>query len=113
MSHLKNLQNLDKELAAAVEMVVKVYGVDPKTIMSNRQDRIASQARFAVWYILFTTYNRSSALIADIFDKDHTTVLHGIQRAKDLKIPTEIDNHFSGQPVEKTKSRGDKKVDKV
>lgn len=68
--------------------VSDLTGVSVKDLKSKRRtDRIA-RARFLIWFIAHRE-GMSLMQIARAFDRDHTTILHGIQReqaARDAEV---------------------------
>ena len=61
--------------------VSDLTGVSVKDLMSKRRtDRIA-RARFLIWFIA-QREGMSLTQIARAFDRDHTTILHGIQQER-------------------------------
>lgn len=66
------------------------YNLKSNMFSSRVRRRVNSEARFAVWYLLYFIYNLSSLEIGRLYGYDHTTVLHGIKRAQDIGIDKEL-----------------------
>ena len=73
-----------------------LYGVTVAELLGPSKDRRLSWPRFAVWAALCQMRGEgteglaySTTMIARVFDRDHTTIIHGIRRAKELglKLP--------------------------
>jgi chromosomal replication initiation ATPase DnaA len=63
-----------------VSMVAEKENVIEHTIMSDRRNASIVHARYVAFYLIYTLTNFSMPAIGRMFDKDHTTILHGIRR---------------------------------
>ena len=58
-------------------------GVSPRIVMGRSRERSVANVRHAIMHRLHN-YGLSACEIGRIMDRDHTTVLHGIQRVSGL-----------------------------
>lgn len=90
MSNILFSKTHQKALLTIEDFVNLKYGLKPGQMYeSNRRQGIA-HARFTAYYILNKVYGLNLPQIADIFKKDHTTVMHGIQVIDDRGWSAEI-----------------------
>ncbi len=75
-----------------ISEVSKTFSVSEKDIISKRKTAQVAFARQVAMYIARETTELSYKAIGDSFGKDHTTVLHNVQK---------IENHLSGNPFDK------------
>ncbi len=75
-----------------VSEVSKTFSVSEKDIISKRKTAQVAFARQVAMYIARETTELSYKAIGDSFGKDHTTVLHNVQK---------IENHLSSNPFDK------------
>ena len=68
-----------------VRRIALDHCVSVKEIMSPNQQRHVAHARFAA-YVALRDRGLSMPQIGRFFKRDHTTVLHGIRRAKELGL---------------------------
>ena len=69
----------------AVETVAAVFDVSPQRITGPQRMKAICRARFAAYLVMYETCPVSTTQIGRALgDRDHTTVLHGIGRAKAL-----------------------------
>ena len=68
-----------------VRMIAFNHCVSVKAIMSPNQERRVAHARFAA-YVALRDRGLSLPQIGHFFKRDHTTVLHGLRRAKELGL---------------------------
>ena len=66
--------------------VAKHHDVDVAEILSHSRKRHVSQARFEVFYRLRVDLKFSYMKISQLMKKDHTTVLHGVNRMKRMLL---------------------------
>ena len=67
------------EIAKVVSVVTRVPLVD---LYGDRRTNRVSQARWVVWYIARHCLLKSYPAIGKSFNKDHTTVMHGVKRVQ-------------------------------
>ena len=75
-----------------VSEVSKTFSVSERDIISKRKTAAVAFARQVAMYIARETTELSYKAIGDSFGKDHTTVLHNVQK---------IENHLNGNPFDK------------
>lgn len=87
----ENLKTIHPTVAHQVEkieaVVCKVFGVEIEDIHSPKRSKISSRARFAVYLLLSEKCFFPASMIGRIYDRDHTSVIHGIKEAKNLGYP--------------------------
>jgi chromosomal replication initiation ATPase DnaA len=59
-------------------------GVTPEIINDPRRNHEAAHARFLVWSILRDEFDLSYVQIGRIYDKDHTSIIYGVQQSRFL-----------------------------
>lgn len=74
-----------------VHKAAELMGIDEMDITSDERDPLLSEIRFAIMQVL-SDEGYSMALIGKIMLRDHSTVRHGLKRAKHLSG----DSYFSG-----------------
>lgn len=62
--------------------VAKQHGIDPKEIMGESRKRHVILARFEVFYRLRIDLAMSYTKIGCIFHKDHSTIIHGVNKVR-------------------------------
>lgn len=65
------------------------YGVSSSSLNSKTREQRVARARFLAFFLLRTEFKMSLSLIAQLYGKDHTTVINGIQRVKELDLEKE------------------------
>jgi chromosomal replication initiation ATPase DnaA len=75
-----------KVIAFAAEQ----YKISTKDIVSSSISQLHSRARFVSYYILYKVYGFSMVEIGKIFDRNHSTIGHGIWRIESTKIGPDI-----------------------
>jgi|14BtaG_2_1085337.scaffolds.fasta_scaffold41768_4 hypothetical protein len=81
--------NLEEELetialTSVIDAVGEVFHVPKREIMSKARPAYLAQTRFAIYYLAWLFTNRSLPSIGRFMGRDHTTVLHGRNRAIEL-----------------------------
>ena len=66
--------------------VAAYHEIDPVEILSTSRKKHVVKARFEVFYRLRVELNFSYPKIAQLMKKDHTTVLHGVTRMKQMLL---------------------------
>lgn len=67
------------DVAKATSIVTKVPLVD---LYGERRHKRTVLARFVVWYVARHSLLKSYPVIGKSFNRDHTTVIHGVQKAQ-------------------------------
>ena len=73
-----------KTIDEITAQVSDLTGVSVKELMSKRRTERIAHARFLIWFIA-QREGMSLMQIARAFDRDHTTILHGIQREEEAR----------------------------
>lgn len=81
--------NVEKEienvaLTAIIESVSEVFLVPKRELLNHQRPAYLTQARFAVYYLGWLITKRSLPSIGRFMDRDHTTILHGRNRAIEI-----------------------------
>lgn len=74
------LSTFDKVLAA----VCDAFDVAPADLLSNCRKRVCAYPRFALYLLLSEYLPWSLPMIGRKCNRDHTSVIHGMRRARDL-----------------------------
>lgn len=88
------------KIAAILEIVSKVTGVGVREIKSRHRKYASVRARHIAYYVARSVTPYSLLMLGDIFDRDHATVLHGLNKVENRKKDYEPElslalNHFS------------------
>ena len=67
-------------------VVCGAWDISEERVLSDRRDTIYTHPRFAAWHLAQDFTHCSFPVIGRAFNRDHTTVMHGISRAKELLI---------------------------
>jgi len=100
MSYLHDIKRIQDAIETAEYRVIDVYRIKKEDIYKKSRSPEHSQARFAVWYLLVKFHQISAVAVGKHYRYDHTSVLHGVKRAIELNIPSELG--LGAQPVENT-----------
>jgi hypothetical protein len=76
-----NITKLPK-ISAVAKVVSEVVGVPLVDLYSERRPRKVTYARKIAWYVARFSLLKSYPMIARSFNRDHTTVLHGVQKVQ-------------------------------
>ena len=72
---------------AVIETVAKYYGLDPNDLLGKSRLKDIKTARQIAMYIMNEELSLSTVRIGQEFNKDHTTIMHGIKVVKEnLKV---------------------------
>lgn len=72
---------------SVIETVAKYYGLDPKDLLGKSRLKDIKTARQIAMYIMNEELSLSTVRIGQEFNKDHTTIMHGIKVVKEnLKV---------------------------
>lgn len=70
---------------AVAELTAKAFDTNLKELCSCSRNREHTKARFAVWYLIKEFRPETSLKeLGNMLDKDHTTVINGLVRAKEF-----------------------------
>jgi chromosomal replication initiation ATPase DnaA len=82
-------------LFLAEQYVTKNYKITSVELHAQRRTQDVVHARFIVWCILRYSYQWSTPKIADVFGKDHSTVVDGLKRAEKIGLKKEALDGYS------------------
>ena len=107
-------KKMNRTKVETVERAVSsVSGVPIFDMMSKKRTPECSRARMVVWYIVNQMLCYPSTYLARRYDKDHTTILHGIKVIKRNKEVVEIAKKIVENKcpeILQTKIKGDKNM---
>lgn len=66
----------------AARLVAEHYGLEVSKMFGRSQERKYSHARWVAFWLCSEVGGMASTVIGRKFDRDHSTVLHGIKQAK-------------------------------
>lgn len=100
-TYLKDRDAVNEHL---VESICNDYEIDRSEYWSKTRHKEVVEVRFIVWYILKQKFKYTLKFISMLYEKDHSTVIHGINEVendKDLKIRAKqfIREHLTIQKV--------------
>ncbi len=67
-----------------IAVVAAIFDLPLQSMYSKRRDTRAYKAKFAAYYLAYTYTEYSFPQIGRVFNKDHTTIMHGVKRCKEL-----------------------------
>jgi chromosomal replication initiation ATPase DnaA len=70
--------------ADLIKATSAIYDIPVSTLVSHRRDREITKLRWRVYWIGRTELGLSYTQVATLFRRDHTTILHGIRKYKEL-----------------------------
>lgn len=114
MPHIITPKILDRK-EHAEDMVCKVYNLHRSVITAPVRNKMSTQARFAVWGILYFVEGFSSPLIGQLYGKDHATILYGVRMASANGLLKDMGIEYgtnSGKGVHKSGTAGGKNGDR-
>jgi hypothetical protein len=76
-----NITKLPK-ISAVAKVVSEVIGVPLVDLYSHRRPRKAAYARHVAWYVARFSLLKTYPVIGRSFNRDHTTVMHGVQKVQ-------------------------------
>ena len=74
-----------------IDQFCKLYNCTWEQLSTKDRHAWVVECRYLLMYYLMTKYRLTNALIARLFNKDHTTTIHGIRK---IKEQMEVDLHF-------------------
>ena len=75
-----------------IDQFCKLYGCTWDDLTTKSLTDWKVECRYMLWHYMKTKYHLTPSLIARLFGKDHTTVLHGLRRMQDR---IETDRNFA------------------
>ena len=107
---IRDVLNSDQPVSVTVDKIIsevaKTFSVTPNEIRSKKRDKEIAEARqFAMYVLRETTQLSQKAIGAEFSGRDHTTVIHSINAAKDIlakdqhkkRLITDIINNIRGK----------------
>lgn len=80
-------------------VILYKYGVEPGELNSNSRSQHVSIARFIAFFLLKKHFHMSASMCGQLYGKDHTSVLHGLKRVKEMGLDKEVEGvDFSTYP---------------
>jgi len=83
-------------MTSIVDAVCEVFKVHKRELMGKNRMRYLTHARFAVCYLGWLFTKRSLPSIGRFMERDHTTIMHGRNRA--IELMREKKNPIDGTP---------------
>lgn len=71
--------------ALCIELAALHFGIEPAAILSKRRTADLVQARHAAIWLAHKVTGQSSEQIGRRFDRDHSSILHAIQHADEMR----------------------------
>lgn len=68
-----------------IKVCADEFGVSPEDMLGPRRQRRITWARFAAWELMYQPHRTSFPEIGRKFDRDHSTILSGVLRSKELR----------------------------
>jgi hypothetical protein len=68
----------------AFEITAKVYGLDPKLLLSRIRTREIAEARHVVMWLLVQHAEMTTVAVGSAIDRNHGAVSHGVQHVRNL-----------------------------
>lgn len=68
-----------------LERAARFYGVSVKLIVCHRRQRSLVRARQVGMWLAYRSTVATMTQIAQVFDRDHTTIIHGIAAVEGLR----------------------------
>jgi chromosomal replication initiator protein len=69
-----------------MSVAARYFGLGREDLVSKSRSRPLTTARHVAMYLLRELTQLSLIKIGELFDRDHTTVLHGIQKVEKLML---------------------------
>ena len=67
-----------------MQMTAVYFGLEPEDLVSKSRSRPLTTARHVAMYLLRELTGLSLIKIGELFERDHTTALHGIKKVEGL-----------------------------
>ena len=74
---------IPKRIALIETAISEAAGITITNIRGKQRHSECVLARMAVWYIAYEYCNYSYKAISRIYDRDHSTIMHGVKKIKD------------------------------
>ena len=85
LAELENVKMERKTAKGALRVISETHGVGMDELFSANRTRRVSRARWHAFDLLRSDMHWSFPRIAQFFGVDHTTVLHGISRLREME----------------------------
>lgn len=73
-----------ERLAETIDQFCRLYNVSPAQLISASRQHHLVEVRHLCWFLCYTRLRLTYTLIARIFNRHHTTVMHGIKQVEAL-----------------------------
>lgn len=77
------------ELDRLCDLLGRQFAVTPADLLCGDRSKQLTLARWALWFCLRERYGLSYPELARMLGYDHTTILHGVRRARSLELDNE------------------------
>jgi chromosomal replication initiator protein len=84
------MTNIPVRLLTIEEAISRASGVSIEDIRRHNRDPRYAEARMVVWYIAFECLKYSYSYIARMYNRDHTTIIHGVDKMRKSKDIEEV-----------------------
>lgn len=81
---LLEYRNQEEKISTVIQEACDVFSVTREQILGKRQDRNIADARHAVFYVCMVRGGISCKLIGKVFGKDHSTVISGREKVRNI-----------------------------
>jgi chromosomal replication initiator protein len=68
------------------EAIGHYFDIDPAVLHSISQKPEVAHMRFIAYYLLHNHYKLTHTQIANLYNKDHSTIIHGIKQVPELNL---------------------------
>ncbi len=69
-----------------IELICQETKIDIKKVKSKNREAMPVYARFLIYYFLYNHIRMNTVEIGKIFSRDHSTIVHGLQKLDFLQI---------------------------
>jgi chromosomal replication initiator protein len=79
------MKKTPKRLKQIEAIISKVSGISIANLRSHSRKREYTEARMAVWFLAHDHIRMPYRAVAEIYDRDHTTIIHGANKIRNNK----------------------------
>lgn len=83
-----------KNRTAVNRVLCKHFKITQAQLMHRDRNPRLTLIRFMAYYLMQKAFRYSSVAIGGLYDRDHTTIGHGLRRAELLKLNERIDGYI-------------------
>jgi hypothetical protein len=73
-----------QKLADTIDQFCKLYNVTPAQLVGESRQHHLVEIRHLCWFLAYTRLRLTLTLIGRVFNRHHTTILHGISKVNNL-----------------------------